>query len=67
LSATIDATASGKLSPVALWRLFSIPTPSGFVRLIGSPGRAASIRRIRSGSTTPVTASPYFGSGSSML
>ena len=63
----MDAIACGKLSPVALWRLFSIPTPSGFVRLMGSPARAASLRMSRSGSTSPVTASPYLGSGSSML
>ena len=67
LSDAIDSTASGKRSPVALCLLFRTPTPSGFVSDSGWPGRPASLRINRSGSTKPVTAMPYLGSGSSML
>ena len=41
--------------------------PSGLVSVSGSPGRPASLRSSRSGSTSPVTAMPYLGSGSSTL
>ena len=50
LSRTMEAIASGKNWPVALCRLFSTPTPSGLVRVSGSPARAASLRSSRSGS-----------------
>ncbi|SIH76187.1 Uncharacterised protein [Mycobacteroides abscessus subsp. abscessus] len=66
LSSVIVAIASGKTSPVCLCRLLSIPTPIGFVSVIGSPASAASLRMIASGWATPVTAMPYFGSGSSI-
>ncbi len=52
---------------MALWRALSTPVPSGLVSDNGSPGRPASIRSSRAGSASPVTAMPYFGSGSSML
>ena len=41
--------------------------PSGLVRVSGSPARPASLRISSAGSTSPVTAMPYFGSGSSTL
>jgi hypothetical protein len=61
------STAWAKTSPVDLWRLLSTPTPSGLVSVSGRPAAAASLRSSRAGSTSPVTAMPYFGSGSSML
>ena len=67
LSSVITATASSNHSPVALWRLLSTPRPSGLVSVSGIPTCAASLRSSRSGSARPVTARPYFGSGSSML
>jgi selenide,water dikinase len=67
LSPAMVSTACAKTSPVALWRLFSTPTPSGLVRVSGDPAVAASLRMSAASSTTPVTASPYLGSGSSML
>ena len=42
------------------------PPPTGLVRNSASPARAVEFRTIRSGWTAPVTASPYFGSGSSI-
>ena len=42
------------------------PAPSGLVRTRASPGRPPALVRIRSGWTTPVTAMPYLGSGSSI-
>ena len=66
LSAVIDATASSDTSPVAFIRLLSTPTPSGLVSDSAVPATAASLRMSRSRSTRPVTAMPYFGSGSSI-
>ena len=67
LSSVIAATACGNTSPVALCRVLSTPTPSGLVSDSGRPARPASLRSRASGSATPVTAMPYFGSGSSTL
>ena len=67
MSAAIVSTAWAKTSPVALWRLLRTPTPSGLVSEIGSPACAASLRIRLARSARPVTAMPYFGSGSSML
>src|SRR5690606_6994809 len=67
LSVVITATASGNQSPVALCRLLRMPRPRGLVRVSGVPGSAASLRSSLSGWASPVTATPYFGSGSSML
>jgi hypothetical protein len=66
LSAVIEATASSETSPVAFMRLLSTPTPSGLVSDSAVPATAASLRMIRSRSTSPVTAMPYLGSGSSI-
>ncbi len=63
----IAATAAGNTSPVDLCRLLSTPLPSGLVRQSGVPGVPLSSRIRWSTSTVPVTASPYFGSASSML
>ena len=41
-----------------------IPVPSGLVNTSASPGRAPALVTMRAGCTTPVTAMPYFGSGS---
>ena len=43
------------------------PIPRGFVSTSRSPGLAAAFVTMRLGWTNPVTASPYFGSGSSMV
>lgn len=65
-SVVIVSIAAPKRSPVRLCRLFSRPTPIGLVKVIGSPGRPASLRKSLSGAAVPVTAIPYFGSGSSI-
>ena len=66
-SVVITSMAAGKTSPVALCREFSTPLPIGLVSESGRPGCPASMRSSRAGSASPVTAMPYFGSGSSML
>ena len=43
------------------------PVPSGLVRTSRSPGRAPPLRSSLSGWAAPMTASPYFGSGSRMV
>jgi len=50
-----------------LCQALSTPVPIGLVKLSGRPGCPASIRSNAAGSAVPVTAMPYFGSGSSML
>ncbi len=40
--------------------------PIGLVSTRASPGRAPALVVMRSGCTSPITAMPYFGSGSSM-
>ena len=62
----MKATASSETSPVNLCRLLSTPTPSGLVSDSGVPAVAAELVISRSTSTTPVTAMPYLGSGSSI-
>ena len=64
--AVMVSIAAGNTSPVVLCRLLSSPTPMGLVRVMGRPGRAASLRMRRSGSAVPVTAMPYVGSGESI-
>ena len=70
-----SASASGR-SPAARspadalpWRLplTSSPVPSRFVRISTSPGRAPPLRSSRSGCPAPMTARPYFGSGSRIV
>ena len=67
LSVVITSTAASLTWPVALCQALSTPVPIGLVRLSGRPGCPASIRSNAAGSAVPVTAMPYFGSGSSML
>ena len=67
-SAVIVATA-GASSPSPWPRLSAVeiaPTPSGFVSTSASPACPPALLSTRAGSTTPVTARPYFGSGSSI-
>ncbi len=67
LSVVMTAIAAGNTSPVALCRAFSTPLPTGLVSDSGRPAAPASMRSSAAGSASPVTAMPYFGSGSSML
>ncbi len=60
-----SVTASGASS--ALMAVVMIPMPSGLVRIRSWPGRSPALVSMRAGSTTPVTAMPYLGSGSSMV
>ena len=60
------ATSSGEARP-RLSAVATVPAPSGLVSTSTSPGPAAARWSApRRGSTMPVTASPYFGSGSSI-
>lgn len=61
-----SAMASGEASP-AFAAVVSTPMPMGFVSSSTSPGRAAELVSSFFGCTKPVTARPYFGSGSRML
>jgi hypothetical protein len=66
LLAVIDATAAATRSSGAVPALIAvvvIPTPSGLVSTSASPSRSPELRSIRSGCTSPTTASPYLGSG----
>src|SRR5438034_793096 len=63
IDAIVDARSSGERSP-RLCAVVSTPVPIGFVSHSASPTRNASLRRIRCGSTRPVTARPNFGSRS---
>ena len=45
----------------------AMPMPSGLVSTSTSPGRSPALVRMRSGWTSPTTAMPYFGSGSSTV
>ena len=58
---TSAASASPRLSAVA-----TAPAPSGLVSTSASPSRPPALVSTARGSTTPVTASPYLGSGSSI-
>ena len=70
LSAVIAAIASsrpaGAMDP-RLSAVVRIPVPSAFVSTSASPGCAPALVTMRAGSTTPVTAMPYFGSASLMV
>ena len=66
-SVVIASTAAALTSPVCLCQEFSTPMPSGLVSVSGTPAVPASLRMSRAGSASPVTAMPYFGSGSSTL
>ncbi len=68
-SVVMTSTASARTSSSAAPRLRAVtiaPTPSGFVSTRTSPARPPAFVTIAPGSTTPVTARPYFGSGSSI-
>src|SRR5207245_9642936 len=56
-------------SGAAVSRLTAVeitPSPTGLVSTSKSPGRAPAFVSTRAGSTDPTTASPYFGSASSI-
>ncbi len=59
--ATSSSSASPRLIAVA-----TVPAPSGLVSTSASPGAPPALVSTASGWTVPVTASPYFGSGSSI-
>jgi len=64
--ATAGGTCAGSAaSPLAA--VVMMPTPSGLVSARRSPGRAPPLVRMRWGCTSPMTASPYFGSLSSTV
>lgn len=70
LSVFIWATAARSSARGAVPPLIAstaMPVPSAFVRSSTSPAFAPLLARMRRGSTRPVTARPYFGSGSSTL
>jgi len=64
ISSTTLTSSSGDAIP-RLMAVVAMPEPSGLVRRSTSPGLPPALVRIRRGCTTPVTAIPYFGSGSS--
>ena len=69
LSTSIASTAASRCPSATSPRLPAVemaPAPSGLVRTSASPGRPAAFVMTSSGCTTPVTASPYLGSGSSI-
>src|SRR5262249_14523336 len=62
-------TATAASTGAANSRLHAVdtaPAPSGLVSTSASPTRPPALVSTAAGSTTPVTASPYFGSGSSI-
>ena len=63
--ASFVCSASSVIS--ALIAVAMTPVPSGFVRIITSPGRAPETFQIRRAGTSPKTTSPNFGSSSSTL
>ena len=68
-SSTMTSTARASNASSRAPRLRAVataPTPSGLVSTSASPARPPSWPSTASGCTTPVTASPYFGSGSSI-
>jgi len=70
LSCSMTATAGARSASDRssfLRAVVRTPTPSGLVRMRASPGRAPRLSRRSDRLTTPVTANPYFGSGSSTV
>ena len=66
---TMTSTAAASSASSASPRLRAVtiaPPPSGLVSTSASPARPPALVTIRKGWTAPVTASPYFGSGSSI-
>ncbi len=69
-SVVITSTAEATCASVARSRLMAvvvIPRPSGLVSTSVAPASTVELRISRSSSTKPVTAIPYFGSGSSIV
>ena len=69
LSVVMTSTAVASSSGPAPSRFTAVeitPSPIGLLSTSTSSGRPPAFRHTRSGSTVPTTASPYFGSGSSM-
>jgi hypothetical protein len=69
LSSHITATARSTSAASARPRLSAVataPAPSGLVRTSASPSRPPALVSTARGSTTPITARPYLGSGSSI-
>ena len=66
ICATAARISSGEASSFLMAET-AMPVPSALVSSTTSPGRAPSFLKMRRGSTTPVTARPYFGSTSSTL
>ena len=60
-----DTTSSGA-SPFLI-AVAMTPDPIGFVSTSWSPGLAPALVTIRSGCTSPIATSPYFGSASSIV
>ena len=65
ITSTVRAVSSAEASP-RLAAVVATPPPTGFDSHSSWPARAVELRSRRSGSTVPVTAIPYFGSGSSI-
>src|SRR5881398_2468249 len=64
---TVTAGASsGSESKSRFSAVVRTPVPIGLVSTRASPGRAPALVTMRSGCTSPITAMPYLGSGSSM-
>ncbi len=66
IEATAASSTAGDAAPVLI-AVVATPTPSALVSTSASPARSPALVRIRSGCTSPTTASPYLGSGSSTL
>ena len=69
LRVVITATAGASSASERKSRFSAVvrtPVPIGLVSTSVSPGRAPVFRTIRSGCTSPITAMPYLGSGSSI-
>ncbi len=64
MAATAPATAGGLARP-AFKAVAMIPVPRGLVRMRAWPGMSPALVVISRGWATPVTARPYFSSGSS--
>ena len=60
------STAASGAEP-CLMAVAITPMPNGLDRIRRSPGRRPALMSIRLGSTSPTTAIPYLGSGSSMV
>ena len=66
ITSTAAASASSDASPF-FSDVVTAPAPTGLVRTSASPERPRAFVITSAGSTTPVTAMPYLGSGSSIV